>query len=265
MNDLIILKLGGSVITDKKKALTADRKAIARLSKEVGEVIHSGNAKVVVVHGAGSFGHIPAKKYGIQDGVHDVSQRIGFAETHAAVSQLSQIVAGEFVKNKIPAISVYPLLVAKQQNKKLVAFNHQIVKDLLFAGFTPIIPGDVALDGALTGSICSGDAITPWLARTLEAKKMVFGVNVDGVCETDPKKDKKAKLIPEISHKNIHQVLSLVGGSSAPDVTGGMKGKILKLYEEAKATPITIVNATKAGRVRDALLGKQVVGTRVLF
>ncbi|MCX6767308.1 MAG: isopentenyl phosphate kinase [Candidatus Micrarchaeota archaeon] len=265
MAELVVLKLGGSVLTDKKKALTANKKVIARLAKEVGEVINSAQVRVVVVHGAGSFGHILAKKYGLQGGVHDASQRIGFAETHAAVTELSQLIAREFAKNNVPAIPVYPLLTARQQNKKLVSFNHQVVKDLLFAGLTPIVPGDVVLDGALAGSICSGDASAPWLARALEAKRMVFGVDVEGVCTTDPKKDRKAVLIPEITSKNINQVLASLGGSSAPDVTGGMRGKIMELAEQAKATPITIVNALKPGRVRDALLGKQVTGTRVLF
>ncbi len=251
-------------MTDKKKALTANKKAIKRLAREVSEAIHTG-VKLVLVHGAGSFGHIPAKKYGLQGGVHDASQRIGFAETHAAVTDLSQMIARELVKNKVPAVPVYPLLAARQQNKKLVSLNHQLVKDLLFSGFTPVVPGDVVLDGALTGSICSGDALTPFLARALEAKRMVFGVDVDGVYTADPRKNRNARLIPEITSKNLNQVLASLGSSAAPDVTGGMRGKILELVDQARTTPITIVNALRPGRVRDAVLGKKVLGTRIVF
>ena len=56
---MIIIKLGGSVVTDKSKPMTARHDVIDRLSKEIASVPGSK----VIIHGGGSFGHIKAKEY----------------------------------------------------------------------------------------------------------------------------------------------------------------------------------------------------------
>ncbi len=55
---MMLIKLGGSVITDKSQYRRFDKDAVSRLCREIAE---SGK-QAVVVHGAGSFGHIVAKR-----------------------------------------------------------------------------------------------------------------------------------------------------------------------------------------------------------
>jgi len=54
-----ILKIGGSILTDKNREMSARADEITRIAREISS---SRSQDLVLVHGAGSFGHIPAKK-----------------------------------------------------------------------------------------------------------------------------------------------------------------------------------------------------------
>ena len=82
---MIILKIGGSVITNKAQENTFKKGIMDRLSKE----IKTSGKKIMIVHGAGSFGHITAKKYGLQNGFQDTKQIKGFSLTHLSVQKLN--------------------------------------------------------------------------------------------------------------------------------------------------------------------------------
>src|SRR4030067_2259686 len=104
-NKTIVLKIGGSVITDKNGDLAAKTEAINRLAEEVAKA----NVKnLIVVHGGGSFGHPTAQKHGIKEGFRYDGQRIGFAETHHVMTVLNGLVMDAFVWHEIPAGSVAP-------------------------------------------------------------------------------------------------------------------------------------------------------------
>ena len=65
MNDSrpIILKIGGSAITDKTGELAAKTEIINRLAEEIKR---ADLDNLIMVHGGGSFGHPTAAKYGIK-------------------------------------------------------------------------------------------------------------------------------------------------------------------------------------------------------
>ncbi len=70
MSDIVILKIGGSVLTDKNKISAPRPEDIARMAREISD---GKNTKLVLIHGAGSFGHHQAKEYGLKDGLNDRS------------------------------------------------------------------------------------------------------------------------------------------------------------------------------------------------
>lgn len=261
---LIILKLGGSVLTDKNKYMTADRASITHLAKVIAQV-RKKKIGLIIVHGAGSFGHMPVKKYGIKDGIFTEQHKFGFADTANACSLLSQEIVGALLKEGVPAVSIPTVVLIKHTNKKIKRFDVGIVKDFLRAGYVPVMRGDMVLDDKIGGSISSGDEQVPYLARALKANRMVFGTDVDGIFTADPKTNKNAKLILTITRKNIKEVVSALEEAKTHDVTGGMKGKILEIISQARITPILIVNAKKPERLRNALTGKKVEGTLIKF
>ena len=70
-NKLVFLKLGGSLITEKSREATARKDVITRLAAELADIHRSNpNLRLLLGHGSGSFGHVPAKKYNTRTGVH---------------------------------------------------------------------------------------------------------------------------------------------------------------------------------------------------
>ena len=102
---LTILKIGGSVITDKKGELAPRTEVINRLAEEIQK---ASLRNLILVHGGGSFGHPAAQKYGVKEGLKKDAQKVGFAETHHVMTVLNGLVMDSLVWHNIPALSVTP-------------------------------------------------------------------------------------------------------------------------------------------------------------
>jgi isopentenyl phosphate kinase len=134
---------------------------------------------------------------------------------------------------------------------------------MLDLGFAPIMYGDAVLDAKRGFTILSGDQIVSKLAVSLEATRIVIGLDVDGLFTADPKVDPKAELIETITLRELRLLLSKVGGSRAVDVTGGMSGKMSEIIPALeKGISVEMVNAKEAGRLFKALKGEEVIGTK---
>ena len=66
---MIILKIGGSILTEKDSAKPeVDYESLERIAGEIEKALYSDEMSndlvdgLIIVHGAGSFGHPPAKK-----------------------------------------------------------------------------------------------------------------------------------------------------------------------------------------------------------
>ena len=254
-----ILKIGGSVITDKNGELAARTEAINRLAEE----IQKANVKnLIIVHGGGSFGHPTAQKYGIKEGLKEDAQKVGFAETHHVMTVLNGLVMDALVWHNIPAISVAPSCCVVTENGRIKHFEDAVLKTYLKMGFAPVLYGDATLDEKLGFTVLSGDQIVSHLARKLGASKIVIGVDTDGLYDADPKLTKNAKLYGHLTLDELVKIKGKLGGSTAADVTGGMLGKIAELVPAvAQGIPVAIVNAAKPNRVYKALMGDAVEGT----
>lgn len=100
----IVLKIGGSVITDKSGELAARTEVINRISEEITK---ANVKKLAIIHGGGSFGHPTAQKYGIKEGLREEIQKVGFAETHHVMTVLNGLLMDSLVWHNIPAVSLY--------------------------------------------------------------------------------------------------------------------------------------------------------------
>ncbi|NYZ74953.1 isopentenyl phosphate kinase family protein [Candidatus Micrarchaeota archaeon] len=264
MENLVVLKLGGSVVTVKEGDMQARKGTIKKLAKAIAEAKKENPAlTLVVVNGAGCFGHAVVKKHGIKDGVKTVEQKIAFGDTHWCVNALNQLIVRALLDAGVPAIGLPPSSLLDQDNKRIAHFDLAKTRQFLEFGMVPVLYGDFVLDSAQGGSVVSGDQLVTYIARELKAERMVFASDVDGVCDSDPKTNPNAVCVKLVSEKNKDEVLAKLEGAKTTDVTGGMKGKITELLEEARITPIFIVNGNRAKRVQKALLGKKVTGTLV--
>ncbi|MFH0738090.1 MAG: isopentenyl phosphate kinase [Candidatus Micrarchaeota archaeon] len=247
-----ILKLGGSVLTDKAGYKKARPAMIKKLAGSVAAIWRKGIRDLVLVHGAGSFGHAVVIKHGIQEGITGAGHKLGFADTHASCSDLSSMLVRALIENGAPAVSIPPAVIITLNNKRIARFDTKIVNDYLQAGYLPVLFGDMAPDSALGGYPCSGDQIVSYLGKG--AEMVILATDVDGVM------DERGNMIPLISKANFEAV----SGHLKPtenDVTGGMKGKIGELL--GLGTASYIVNAKKPERIESLLFGKNAACTKI--
>ena len=259
---LVLIKLGGSLITDKAKPFTEDLKTIKRLASEIHKAKEAGSL-FIVGHGGGSYPHVPAVKYKTAQGIRNNASYRGIAEVQDAAARLNRIVVAEFIKTGENAVSLSPssfMLGEDAEIKK--AFLSPLLKILEFK-MLPVVYGDVVLDSKKGCFIASTEKILNFLALKLKAKFEIEKVIHCG--KTDGVYDKQGKTIPKISTENFDKVRAEIGGSDGIDVTGGMLHKIEEALTLAKnGIPSVIINGARPGELLNALLGKFHRGTEVI-
>ncbi|MHA1942768.1 MAG: isopentenyl phosphate kinase [Candidatus Thorarchaeota archaeon] len=262
MESPIIVKLGGSVITHKGSSppVTNDEN-LSRIAKE----LKTYKKKLVVVLGGGAHGHQAAHSYGYGNPTTPKEQLLmGIPYIRHNMSILALKVETALNDEGIPTIVVPPFTIVTLRNKLIQDFSTTIIKKALESGYAVVTHGDVCFDEERGASILSGDTITVYLARELDAKSIYIGTDVDGVLDDNPKLNPSAKHIPIIDHSNIEDVLTKTGPSMNTDVTGGMAKKVNELLELAKLDlDIVIFNLTIPGRLTSILLGEPIICTRI--
>ena len=254
---MILIKLGGSVITDKTQYRKFNQEQTARLCREIAA---SGRG-VMIVHGAGSFGHVIAKQYSLQLGLQDFRQVPAVAQVQHDTRELSLKVTEELMKVGIPAVSVPPGSCFVMDNGRLIVKDDEALKGLNHIGVMPVMFGDVVADRTKGFSICSGDQAMEVLARKFKPKTIVFVSDVDGLFTADPKRNPDARLLKNVNREMLDDVDSEI---SVADVTGGIRGKIEEMLEMCgDSGECVLLNGTVPGRLESFLKGEDVVCTRV--
>lgn len=257
---MYILKLGGSILTKKDSSQgEIDETNLKRLANEIKE---SGVTDLVIVHGAGSFGHPPAKKYKIGekfDPKEYSQKRIGFTLTENEVKRLNMLICEAFIDMGLPVIAIPPSSVMTSSNKRINSFDSTLVKKYLEKGYIPVMFGDVVLDDELEMAVISGDQVIQVLAKELEATNVILSTDVDGVYNKNPKTHDDAIFFEKFTSLEDLETLE---GSTNVDVTGGMVGKIKELLALADmGIDSMIINANKENNIYKALKNEKVKGT----
>jgi len=252
---MIIIKLGGSIITGKAEYRTFNKETVSRLADEIAR---SGQ-KVIIVHGAGSFGHILAKKYNLQNGFSDREQVPAAARVMCDVRELSSMVVEELLAKNIPAVSVPPGSCFVMDDGKLVIDNEEPIRRLADMGIIPVMFGDVVMDRKTGLGILSGDQIMESLCRMFDADKAVFVSDIDGLYDRNPKTDKKARMIGTVTKEKLSEIDS---SSSVDDVTGGVRGKMeTMLRMTTDDRHCYLINGNAPERLYHLLMGETVTCT----
>jgi len=258
------VKLGGSVITHKGSSPpTVNEENLLRIAQE----LRTSRESLIVILGGGAHGHQAAHKHGF--GVLSTpSEQLlqGVPSIRHNMSVLSLAVEEALNEAGIHAVVLPPFLMASLNNKRIVNFQTSLIQQAIQSGFTVITHGDVCFDESLGASILSGDTIAVYLAKELKANSLYIGTDVDGVLEEDPKTDPDAVHIEIIDTSNIDSVFSKAGPSSATDVTGGMKKKLVDIFTLANLNiDIAIFNLGVPGRLSALLSGKTPPCTMIRF
>jgi len=249
---LTILKLGGSVITDKETPETVDDDALAGVIAAIAEsaVIddESDEANLIIVHGGGSYGHVHASEHGVSttEGTHDPA---AVTAIHGAMKRLNGVVVDRLQAAGVPAVPVHPLSAVARDGDATLSLPTAAVGSLRTEGFVPVLHGDVIAHAGAGVTVLSGDELVTGLAERLGAARV-------GLCSTVPGVlDSEGDVIDAIT--DFESVAAAVGDSESTDVSGGMAGKVEELLALARPARIfgpDAVGAFLAGNAPGTLI-----------
>lgn len=262
MKKLILIKLGGSLITDKSKPYTAKPKIIRRLAKEVKFCWDKG-FRFLISHGSGSFGHTSAAKYKTANGIRNKKDVYGLAVVQQDAIMINRIVNKVFLEENLPVLSFVPSSFTLADNKNLSNIFVGPIIQTLAIDTLPLVFGDVILDKKLGCCIFSGEKtldnlIKPLAKAGFKVEKIIQCGTTDGVY------DEKGRIIPVITKSSFAKLKQAIGLSESTDVTGGMFHKVRESLEVAKwGIKSLIINGKTPGNLKKAIFGKRVKGTLI--
>ena len=259
MENLVFLKWGGSLITDKHRAFTprADRmRALAQALRRALET--RPDLRLVLGHGSGSFGHRAALEHPLNQDPGTNARHGGFIARAAA--RLHALVMDALLEAGVPAASFPPSAAAVAQAGRI---EHWPLAPLLLAlrhGLVPVVYGDAVLDRVRGAAVVSTEGLFQYLARHLKPARILLAGTEAGVWADFPHRTRR---IDRITPGTWTQVEGALQASAAPDVTGGMREKVRSMLALVEALGLTvwIFDGQEPENVYQALVEGRVDGT----
>ncbi|TRZ51302.1 hypothetical protein D4R99_04545 [bacterium] len=257
MKKLILIKFGGSLISDKSKIDTARLDVISNLSKQIKEILdQKKDLSLIIATGAGGFGHPLAEKY-------KNNLEKGLPKIKKAVKKINQIVVNSLNKEGIKSESVEPSGISEYKNEKMVSLFHGSIVSLLEKNIIPVFHADLTKDQQLGISILSMDKFLVDLAiffknKGYKIEKVIFAGTTAGVVS------RVGTTIQRITKNSFLKIKEVFYQGKGIDVSGGMMGKVrecLRLIDEK--IPCIIIDGQKENNFKNAILDKEVFGTQI--
>jgi len=159
---LVLLKLGGSLITDKSRPYTAQQNIIKQAAREIKQALFEDpDLKLILGHGSGSFGHVSANRYNTFHGVFTNEDWSGFIKVWKDARELNQLVMEQLIAAGINSLCFPP-------SSQIVTSSHAIrkwdlhpIQSALANHILPVVYGDVVFDQKINGSILSTEDLFP--------------------------------------------------------------------------------------------------------
>jgi isopentenyl phosphate kinase len=260
---LTLLKLGGSLITDKTRPYTPRLEILDNLAGQIASALHENeDLRLVLGHGSGSFGHQPASQFGTRHGVAGPEAWHGFTEVWFQASALNRQVVEALRRASLPVITLSPAASVTAHEGKVFIWDLYPLQTSLYQRLLPVIHGDVVFDEARGGTILSTEDLFAHLARELRPSRILLAGLEAGVWDDFPK---RKILIPEITPADLSSLAPNLGKADGTDVTGGMLTKVAEMLALVDLLPdleILIFSGQEPGNIKKALLGAN-PGTRL--
>ena len=272
MTELVFLKLGGSLLTDKTRPQALRSGVLTRLASEIAAALGARpGTRLLIGHGSGSFGHVVANRYGTRNGVRSPAEWRGYGETATVAARLNRLVVEALEKAGIPVLPIQPSASARAHDGELTALELRPIRAAVENGLAPVVYGDVALDDVRGGTVISTEQIFHWLAQRLAPRRILLVGEVPGVLTANPAElaaGSTSQVIAEITPADLPDMRSTLGGSRGVDVTGGMLAKVDEMAALVVDTPslsaVEILSGLTPGLLQTALTDPRArTGTRI--
>lgn len=248
MKNVIFIKYGGSIITDKSSATSVSRDTIRKLNKQLQYLTSQSAFSFILGNGGGSFGHYFAEKYQLYDGKLNFNTFYGICEGKNGNNYLNGLVIKDLLKRGIPACSVrisMPYILGDCVKSWEEVFLY------LESAIIPVLYGDILLISNMQYKIISTEQVFCDLAQYLSKykrqeyhiKKFILCTSTNGVL------DENGENIPIIS-VDFKDSSIFWHKKKEYDVTGGMREKVEKSLKLASLAPVQIID----GRQKNAII-----------
>jgi isopentenyl phosphate kinase len=262
-HNLVFLKLGGSLITDKLIPRTPRLDVLDRVAGEIqASLVANPGLKILLGHGSGSFGHTSGSQYRTRDGVSTPEEWLGFSEVWQDATDLNNLVMASLREAGLPAIAFPPSASILTQNKKIVTWDLSQIQITLEKNLLPVVYGDVVFDDKQGGTILSTEELFIHLAATLRPRRILLAGQDPGVWQDFPA---CKRLYENLKPADLVGLRDKIERSAAPDVTGGMGEKVDLMLDLISTTPdleALIFSGNEPGQIQRALAGES-PGTRL--
>ena len=273
MNNLVFLKLGGSLITDKTQPYTPRLDKLAQIAIEIKSALSAASQlHLILGHGSGSFGHYAVKEQSnlLNQSPFSLGDRVeiegtywkGFSEVWFQASQLNRLVIEALNKADIPAIAFPPSALVSAEDGTIKHWDLTTLHSALKAGLIPVIYGDIVFDEVRGGVVLSTETLLFHLAQQLPVKHVLLAGLEAGVWADFPT---RIQPVREITPATFNTIAGMVGASDGMDVTGGMRSKVeemLRLVQLIPSLHVQIFSGEDDGNIKKTLDGEQ-LGTLI--
>lgn len=252
------MKLGGALITSLAPGPDARPELDHALVTEGAKEVVDCGQPTVLVHGTGTFGKPPARKFGYLDG------RLR-TEQYAVVTEVSTLLARMELEllECVQDAGLHPLRLpvsslAHYVDGEARLHGAGLVRQLLAHGITPVIGGNFAWgeDGFV---VYSSDSIAVDLAVALQARSLVMATRAPGVQRNFGETE---EIFEQLEAADTALIDSIA--PALDDVSGGMRVKIANGARAARCgIPTFIVDGRLAGNLAASLDGHPMSGTRL--
>lgn len=259
---LLIIKLGGSIITFKDKPITPNYHAIEKLSGVIKEL--KKLYKIIIVHGGGSFGHYWSVKYDMHT-KPSIYPDEGISRVNESMTKLNHIIVEKFISRGLKPFTVHA--------SSFVFNNLECSRDRIMDvmdmmennDIIPITYGDVVHTTKGNFSILSGDALMKILSINLNPLLSIFTTNVDGIYDSLGSGKIISNMLVSENNELLTNTDSTIEFTNTHfDVTGGMKRKLSESINIVKnGIPVYLINGFYPERIMDVVNGGDFIGTSI--
>jgi isopentenyl phosphate kinase len=274
MPELVFLKLGGSLITDKTRPYTPRLDVLADLASQIAATrMRTPDLRLLLGHGSGSFGHTAAREYRTREGfpgatpigretMGEGGYWHGFAEVAYQAAALNRLVMEALQVAEVPAMTFPPSAGMIARDGRVAVWNLAPLRAALEAGLLPVIYGDAVFDQQLGGTILSTEELMAYLAHQLHPTHILLAGLEAGVWEDFSIRE---RLFNEITPGSLAAIRQKIGPARGADVTGGMLAKVeqmLSLVQEVPGLRVQIFSG-ETGQNLERVLGGEILGTLI--
>lgn len=265
------------MITDKTQPYTPLLDVMNDIAVQIKTAIKTNpEMRLLIGHGAGSFGHVPASEYRTRAGLPPRATPLtyrerdkteenywkGFSEVWYQASALNRHVMQALHNMDVPAISLPPSASVIASDGKVSVWETTAIRMALSSGMVPVIFGDVVFDEVRGGTILSTEDLFASLAHALSPERILLSGLEPAVWADFPaRKTRLEKITPH----TFNAISAGVGKAEGADVTGGMESKVRQMLDLTKELPglsVQIFSGRELGNIVRTLSG-EVLGTLI--